>query len=145
MRHLPVVEGRAQCRLQLHVARRVAFEQGLEHAELDVVGVEMLGANEVDVGAGQAANRRPRITPARVRHEARIGAARGVDAAGPLAVFGQMLAPARRQERVEVARRAQVGVDVAVDDAQARLGVASRRVDVTFEHQAHVRFSLSRG
>src|SRR6185295_19725137 len=98
-------------RLQLDVAWRVAFQQGLEYAELDVVGVEMLGADEVDVGTRQAASGRPRITPARVRHEARIRAARRIDAAGSLAVFGQMLAPARRQELVEIARRAQVGMD----------------------------------
>ena len=52
MRHLPVIEGRAKRRLQLDVARRVAFQQRLEHTELDVIGIEMLCADEVDVGTG---------------------------------------------------------------------------------------------
>src|SRR5262245_43584715 len=108
----------------------------------------MLRADEVDIGAGQATTRGPRVTPARVRHKARIGAACRVDAARSLAVFGQMLTPARGQKRVEVARRSQVGVYVAVDDAQARLGVTrwgAGAIKITFEHQAHLGVSLSRG
>jgi hypothetical protein len=148
MRHLPVIERGAERSLQLDVARRVTFQQGLKHAELDVIGIEMLCADEFNVGAGQPASHRPRIAPARVRHEARVGVACGVGAASSLAVFGQMLAPASRQKRVEVPRRTQVGVNVAIDDAQARRGVpcwGAESVDVTFEYQAHVRFSLSRG
>jgi hypothetical protein len=46
---LPVVERRTESCLQLNISRGVAFQQGLEHAELNVVGVEMLGADKVDI------------------------------------------------------------------------------------------------
>ena len=139
---LPVVHRRAQRRRLIEVARGVAAEQRLQHAIGDVVGVQQLLAHERNVGARQSAARRPGIAPRRVGREARIGAAIGVDAAVELAVFRHVLAPALGQVLVQRAGL-HVGMDVAIDDAETRIGLGTPLHHI--DGRVHCTVSFRRG
>ena len=92
-----------------------------QHADLDAVLVEMLAPHQVEVAAGGP------LLGKRVRahaggHHARIGELAGEAMAHMLAEGLHVVAPARGEEGMQVARCAQCRMDVAVDDREPRGG-----------------------
>ena len=120
---LPVVDGARQRRREVEVALlHAAAAQRDQHADFDAVGIEMLAAHQVEVGARRAVLGEGVDTHAG-RHHARIGQLAGQAVADVGTEGRHVLAPARRHERMQFGHRAIDRVNVAVDDLQPRVGL----------------------
>ena len=75
LRDLPLVDRAAERRRVAGVLLTARRGQAVEHAEMHVVGVEVLFAQETQVGAGRQARRRPRVGAGRPRRALGVGGA----------------------------------------------------------------------
>ena len=118
---LPVVHGPCKRGAVVHIALAACTgAQGHENAVLHPIGIEVLLAHKVEVRAGRAAVRRPGVAARHVGRHARISERLGQCLANVPAVSFEMMLPARREIRLEIGSRAQVGMNIAVDDGEAR-------------------------
>ena len=114
---LPVVDGAAIGVRKVEVLQALAGLERVQHAEADIVRVEMLGAHEGKVAAGPAAGGRIGVAARGVGLALRIGRAVQEGLAGPGAVALQMALPALLEEGVDLAlERFRARMDVAVGD-----------------------------
>ena len=100
-----------------------ADRERLQHAIFDVMEVEVLSPHEIKIAARWPAGRRPRIAARQSRRRFRIGVGAGEGLAQPEAVFAAVLLPALRQPAVQHRHVARRGMDVAVDELEAGLGL----------------------
>ncbi len=115
---LPVVD---RARERRRIVQIPLFHSGAaerhQHADLDAVGIEMLPAHQAEVGAGRPLLGK-RIHAHAGRGHARIRQLPRQAVAQVLAQGGHVLAPAFRQERMQVLGRSKRRVNVAVDDGE---------------------------
>src|SRR5207248_350498 len=93
----------------------------LQNTVLDVERIEMLLAHEIEIRARGSAGRRPGVAACDQRRGAWIGRGADIGRTQMAAIGAQMLLPALRQERIEVAVRMDARMHVAIDDAQPAL------------------------
>ena len=93
----------------------------IHHAPFDPVEIEMLLAHEVEIARRQSAAGRPGVAPRRKRMALGIGKAFDVAVALTLPVGLQIIPPAIAEIGTQILERA-LGMDIAVEDADPRLG-----------------------
>ena len=133
----PLVRRGRHRRAELDVALvAAAAEQRHHQAVRDVEQIEQLLLHHLQVGAGMRAILRIRVhAHAGERRHARIVRRIGERRTRAAADRRAMLAPALRQELIQVGRRLRVGVHVAIDDAELASATdvsAWRSMTVTF-------------
>ncbi len=112
---LPFIDGAGQCGAVLDVALGARAAQRDQDADFDAVEVKVLLAHEIEVSAGRRAGRRPCVAARDIRSHARVGQSFRQRLPREVGVGLRMLAPAIRQERLQLNRRAHLRMDIAID------------------------------